>query len=284
MQTQRKRILLADDNRYLRLLILNVLIEHYDVRAVADGNALEEELKNNEFDLIVSDLNLPHKMGSAVLRSMDHLVVGKSRIEGLGVPTIVITGMDSADEEVAMVRRMVSVRHILFKPLDINVLRRRVREVLEMPRLAGMSSDQTPAVGAPLPRVLVVDDDAEIRDMYSLVLEKEGMEVRCCASAAAAIRACKETAFDLIYLDYYLDTDTADQVLEDLKIALGPRMPPVLLVTSYADALNMTHYGRYPQVKAILAKPVSSALLIEMGKLVMAERAKAAARACACAS
>jgi response regulator RpfG family c-di-GMP phosphodiesterase len=42
----------------------------------------------------------------------------------MDIPVLVITGMDQDDEEVAAVQRMVNVQEILFKPLDLSVLRK----------------------------------------------------------------------------------------------------------------------------------------------------------------
>lgn len=50
-------------------------------------------------------------------------------------------------------------------------------------------------------RILVVDDEPDIRDLLKLLLESQGYEVAQAGSGRAALEAARETPFDLIVLD-----------------------------------------------------------------------------------
>ena len=62
------RILLADDDRSLRRVLQFKLEKNgYDVTAVADGKAALEKLRDQEFDLLLSDIKMPGLDGLELL-------------------------------------------------------------------------------------------------------------------------------------------------------------------------------------------------------------------------
>lgn len=264
----RKRILLADDNRCLRAVMLSALGQDFDVHGVGDGRLLEAEIEQEDYDLVITDLNLPFCTGSSVLRRNNCIKIGDER---LGVPTIVITGMDPEDDQVRLVRRMVNVHHVFFKPLDMAVLRRRVAEVLN-------ESVQCPLENAgtlqtrlsSMKKVLVVDDDPEMRDLHSLTFEEEGYQVCACSSAGSASDLGHKSRFDLVLLDYELGAEMADDVIDALEEAYRDReVPPILVVSGYGDLLAMDQFGNHPQVKGIVSKSSGPDVLLGLaGSLV----------------
>lgn len=66
----KKNILIADDSESILAVVSATLEEDYDVTTALDGaeaiNKLNEDIK---FDLIITDLNMPHKDGIEVIKS-----------------------------------------------------------------------------------------------------------------------------------------------------------------------------------------------------------------------
>ena len=78
-------------------------------------------------------------------------------------------------------------------------------------------------------RVLVVDDQDDIREMARLVLSGAGYEVATASSGREALRLAREAAFDLMLLDINMpELDgwatlrllRADEAHDDLKVAM----------------------------------------------------------------
>ena len=84
---------------------------------------------------------------------------------------------------------------------------------------------------APL-RVLVIDDDKNIRVTLGVCLEGMGCEVRSVASADAALAAVAERPFDLAFLDLRLGTASGLDLVPRL-LAETPGLA-IVLVTAYA--------------------------------------------------
>lgn len=64
----------------------------------------------------------------------------------------------------------------------------------------GASWPKAPQTGQGL-RVLVIDDQKNIRQTLALCLEQTGCEVQQASSSAAALLAVRRSAFDLAFLD-----------------------------------------------------------------------------------
>lgn len=83
--------------------------------------------------------------------------------------------------------------------------------------------------------VLVVDDEADIRDLVSGVLEDEGYSVRTAADSTATLEAIKDRRPSLVLLDVWLQGSRLDglQLLQELKHN-DPSLP-VLMISGHGN-------------------------------------------------
>ena len=80
-----------------------------------------------------------------------------------------------------------------------------------------------------MPRVLVVDDQADVRTMISIVLRIHHFEIVEAESAASALKLFEEASFDLAIVDIFLQGTNGS----DLIAALRARVPglPVIAIS-----------------------------------------------------
>jgi excisionase family DNA binding protein len=83
-------------------------------------------------------------------------------------------------------------------------------------------------------RVLVVDDDHQIRELLGRLLERAGMSCDTAASAAEARAALRRSTPDLLLLDVYLPDDHGLALARDA--AAHPARPAVLVISGEDDA------------------------------------------------
>ena len=78
--------------------------------------------------------------------------------------------------------------------------------------------------------ILVVDDEADIRELVSGILEDEGFNPRVAADSDGVFRAIKERLPSLIVLDVWLQNSAMDgiEILEEVK-RLHPELPVVII-------------------------------------------------------
>jgi DNA-binding response OmpR family regulator len=83
--------------------------------------------------------------------------------------------------------------------------------------------------------ILVVDDDASIRDVLSDILVLEGYDVRTAADGFAALREIREKRPDCLVLDLMRPGMDGHQVLTEIRTADGGTRLPVVMLTATAD-------------------------------------------------
>ncbi|MFZ2088185.1 MAG: sigma-54 dependent transcriptional regulator [Desulfobaccales bacterium] len=108
---------------------------------------------------------------------------------------------------------------------------------------------------APL-RVLVVDDEKNIRITLTAYLEGMGCRVMAVATAGSALSALESQPFDLAFLDLRLKETSGLELLPKF-LAISPRLP-IVLITAYATietAVEAIKRG----ARDYLAKPFSPA-------------------------
>ncbi len=72
-------------------------------------------------------------------------------------------------------------------------------------------------MSCPLPRTLIVDDQPDVRTMISIVLRINHFEIVEAATAAAALKAFEEAAFDVAIIDIFLQGTSGLEVIGDIR-------------------------------------------------------------------
>ncbi len=121
-------------------------------------------------------------------------------------------------------------------------------------------------------RILIVDDEEDVRIFLTYNLEKEGYAVRSAANGLDALNKINEEEFDLIIADVMMPVMNGIGMLKEMEIRTG-KIVPVIFLTASTDEL---HY-----LSALLAgchefinKPVSLVLLKQKISEVFMTRAK----------
>lgn len=68
-----KRIILADDHSFIRLGLIQILKDEYpnaQITEVSDGESLVKEITLHDFDLVISDLDMPGRSGLEALEQI----------------------------------------------------------------------------------------------------------------------------------------------------------------------------------------------------------------------
>jgi len=89
---------------------------------------------------------------------------------------------------------------------------------------------------APRPKVLVVDDDAALAEMLSLVLRNEGFSSQIVASGDAALGAFRDYRPDLVLLDLMLPGKGGIEVCREIRAESGV---PIVMLTAKSDTVDV---------------------------------------------
>ncbi len=118
-------------------------------------------------------------------------------------------------------------------------------------------------------RLLIIDDEAVIRDGLKRVLEGEAFAVESCSSGFNAIAIMQQREFDLIITDLKMPGMSGIEVLKSVR-TLQPHIP-VILITGYASvdtAVEAMKNG----ASDYITKPFTPDVLLEKVRTVLNQR------------
>lgn len=129
---------------------------------------------------------------------------------------------------------------------------------------AGFSSVWAVADEKPLKRVVVVDDDDDLRELLSLIVTREGFQAEPAWDGRQAIELIEARPPDLVILDLMLPRYGGYEILKRLQ--KGPlRALPVIVVTGrYNDPVTADLVRSESNVVALMPKPIVTEALAEL--------------------
>lgn len=103
-----------------------------------------------------------------------------------------------------------------------------------------------------MPRILVIDDQPDVRAMIAIVLRVNHFEIVEAASAEAALKAFDESKFDLVIVDIFLQGSSGF----DLIAAMRERVPD-LPVVAISGMTTLDVVAEWPELSGVvgLQKP-----------------------------
>jgi CheY-like chemotaxis protein len=112
-------------------------------------------------------------------------------------------------------------------------------------------------------RVLLVEDDAGVRNATRFLLEGEGYEVFTAASYTEALQKADDLpGLDLLISDYHLDgAQTGIEVIASLRDKLGAHLKAVLVTGDTSPTIKGLHLDERLRM---ISKPVQAEQLLEL--------------------
>src|SRR5262245_23687200 len=87
-------------------------------------------------------------------------------------------------------------------------------------------------------RVLIVEDEPDIRDLLAFHLEREGYQVSKCRSGADAVRQARASPPDLMLLDLMLPEMDGLEVCRRLRGDPATASLPIVMLTAKGDEVD----------------------------------------------
>jgi len=125
------------------------------------------------------------------------------------------------------------------------------------------AADPAPRVARAQTRVLLVEDDAAVREATRMLLKSDGYHVTAVASLAEALaHAAEDPRLDLLVTDYHLrDGETGMQVIAALREALRVPLRAILITGDTSAAM---HALRMDPHLRLASKPIKAEELLGM--------------------
>ena len=110
------------------------------------------------------------------------------------------------------------------------------------------------------PRVLLVEDATDIRDVFQMLLEAEGAQVVATGSGREAAALAAREDFDVLLTDLGLPDISGEMVIRQ-TVRSARRRPRIVVVTGYDEPF--TTRARAAGADVVLTKPVMWSSLVD---------------------
>jgi DNA-binding NtrC family response regulator len=153
-------VLIADDEKNIREGLAEALaLDGYATRTAADGAEALKEVEGGDIDLVITDLRMPAKSGTEVLKT----VVGRYP----GLPVIVLTGHGTIEDAVAAMRS--GAFDFVTKPVNLDHLSLLVKRALESRELARKNRELEAEVEAQTRTSSIIGGSNEMKKVLDMV-------------------------------------------------------------------------------------------------------------------
>jgi CheY-like chemotaxis protein len=122
-----------------------------------------------------------------------------------------------------------------------------------------------------VPRILVVDDGPDVRQLHTRFLHGSGMEVFTAENGAQALNAVRYTAPDVVVTDVDMPVMDGLDLCRELRANVTTRDVVVVVVTG--DAPDQLDAALDAGCDAILGKPCSRTILLATIRRLLERRA-----------
>ncbi len=185
------RIMIVDDDQNIRLALKYRLEkEGYHVLLAGDGIDALEKVKAEEPDLIILDLTMPRMDGFGFLEEIG------SNGNAVSVPVIVLTAYGYESNRARSLE--LGAVEFMAKPFSPRQLVAEVWKILDTKKK----------------RVLVIDDEASVRDLLAGLLEAEDCVVDTAEDGPSGVDKALAGDYDLIFMDCEISGFQADEATQ----------------------------------------------------------------------
>jgi len=167
----------------LRLLLTQL---GYEVAAAQDGRSAIEELRRNDYDVVITDLVMDTTSGYDILE-----FVGQ---EQLKIPVIVLTGLGSVDAAVKALKQ--GAYDYILKPFELDSLRNCVRRAVEKRQLELIQRLQNQRMNAVASIARAVTSTLMLDEIFQIIVSQTREFVEF-SNAALALINQEERCLDL---------------------------------------------------------------------------------------
>ncbi|HUL08183.1 MAG TPA: response regulator [Candidatus Acidoferrum sp.] len=262
-------VLIADDDAdFLTALAQRCKALGLSVQVAADGLAALATIVREDPDLVILDIDMPAVGGIDVAQKL------------LGDPTLrpIRVIFCTGQSDPATIERCKALgAHYVTKGADAwPQLKTIICQVLAMSDDATEAAPEAPTTIAPaaaepppaaLPKVLFVDDDADMRRVMQIRLRACGIDVHAASTAMQALWIAMKEVPDVIITDYHMPEGSGQYLLGRLKGTPMLKDIPVIMLTGARIgndrdfALERRFLGEY-RAAAFLSKPVDLDVLL----------------------
>lgn len=213
----------------------------YNIKRFTDVESFETAVLKKAPDAVVMDVHFPHSSiaGTETLRSVNETL-------GRQLPAIVLSGQDSFAGRLSAFRA--GCRSYFTKPARPLELAAALDDLLKNKQVEPL-------------RILIVDDEPDVAQYHSLILEDAGMLVEQVHQPALVLDVLRNFSPDLILVDVYMPQCTGQELAGIIRMVPEYLGMPIIYLSSETDREKQFSAMRVG-VEGFITKPVVPSELV----------------------
>ncbi|SPD76494.1 Response regulator receiver modulated metal dependent phosphohydrolase [uncultured Desulfobacterium sp.] len=246
------RVLIVDDSAMMRRA-MRIFLEplKLDVYEAVDGQMGLDMAFENNFDLIVTDVNMPNMDGVELCRRL------KGEPSTRGIPVVMVSSFDS-DSDIEKGFQVGAAAYISKKEVQTQALET-ISKILSQ---ATLHSRQT---------ILVVDDSKTIRKIVEEGLAQAGFKVATATNGKEALNIIKHVKPDLILSDIDMPEMNGFEFCSEVNSNPDLAAIPFVVMSSNSDRAHMKRMLQYG-AEAYITKPFNTDQLVILVEKLLSDQ------------
>ncbi len=243
-----KRVLIVDDEPNVAAVLaegLEELGEKYIIETASSGAEALAKINQHTYALIITDYRMPGLNGLDLARAVRHTSPGTQ------IVMMTAYGSDELREEIGKLE----LSGFVDKPFAVTQVREIVQNVL------GGEADQH--------HVLVVEDNEELRNLYTRTLRRSGYQVHTAATLQEARDSLSQRDFAIVLCDIHMGRERSIDLVRERGEELKQKGTQIIIVSAEAGYFPMLEDAG---VEFYLEKPVAIGTLVTLVDRLVAQR------------
>jgi len=271
-----KKILIIEDEQYLSdLYKIKFEQEGYEVILARDGEEGLALAQNQQPDLILLDLVLPKMDGYQVLERL------KDDKRTKNIKVYILSNLGQT-EEINQGFKHGADGYLIKSNLTPSQLVDKIKKIFKG-KVVGIKKSSTTSVGRKktgkeknkkLGKVLLVEDEEAIIDMYKLSLTKAGFEVKLARNGAWGLKLASQNDFNVIVMDMVMPAMDGRQALKKLKADVKTKDVPIIVLSNSAQDRDIEQAKKCGAASYLLKSQITPTRLVKEIKKVIEKNAK----------
>jgi PAS domain S-box-containing protein len=213
-QSGKRRVLVVDDNvDHAESMATLLRLEGHEAHTAYDGLKAVDAVPAVRPEVVLLDIGMPGLNGYETARRI------RARGDAAGIKLIALSGWGQPRDRERS--KQAGFDHHLVKPVEPSELRRLIADERDVPNPRAQ-------------RVLLVDDNADLRTSLAAVLQHPGCEIRTAADGVEAVAAAQEWRPDVAFVDIHMPRMNGFQVARKLREQFPPGSMKLILMSGVA--------------------------------------------------
>lgn len=259
-------VLLVDDNRMFLQVALEFLATDDDINVVGtarDGREALAILNELKPQIILTDLAMPGMPGLDAIPAM----------RALAPETKIIALTSMSNDYFRQAALEAGADDFLDKARMSNDLLSSIKRLAQATEPIGPTQNLRELKTTP--RILIMEDDVDLRRLYCKALQRAGFEIQCAATVEGARDLLNQDRFDLFLCDIQMGSERGTDLLRDYSDQLFMSGAQVVMISGKAEYRDMCEDMG---VDFFLEKPVAMRTLVTLANRLTARHSLSAAQ------